>query len=65
MIIFKSIIIVYYFYLMKAFTTILILLGIAMVNSHEFSGPLNLKDIKSSTFNLEEENKLVVGTETG
>ena len=50
---------------MKAFILIFILLAVAMVNSHEFSGPLNLKDIKSSTFNLEEENKLVVGTETG
>ena len=50
---------------MKAFISIFILLAVAMVNSHEFSGPLNLKDIKSSTFNLEEENKLVVGTDNG
>jgi hypothetical protein len=35
------------------------------VNTHDFKGPLNLKNIKTTTFNVEDDDKLVVGTESG
>lgn len=50
---------------MKAFITVVVILTVTMVNGHDFKGPLNLKNISATTFNVEDELQLVVGTTSG
>lgn len=50
---------------MKIVIFILALTAITIVNSRRFDGPLNLKNIGSNIFNVEDSSKLIVGTITG
>lgn len=49
---------------MKIIVALLILVQFTIANT-KFNGPLNLKNIQTTTFNVEDQSKLVVGTEKG